>query len=1668
VRRLLGTGLLLAAAVAAHAANSNLKVIVTNAAGAPIRAANVAAISFVNGQPDSAISQIGLTDAAGVLQFDGTGITGTLTQGNVYHIVASSQGYLPGLVDQFAGDPPTLTAAAPVAPASAPSFTIVISSNGAVNLGEIDVNVTNAAPNTLVFGQISLKTGGGASAYGITNVDGAGAGQMQFFDVTYANANVYQASAFDAVQNRSASVQIGAALSLGTSPIVVGAPLDFATASVPVSNIGEVQASGQGGGLSVYGVVTDTTAAKLGIQYLQINFESAYRDSYGQTFDDWRGAQTDQNGVFQVYDLRPGSTYYTTISGGCNFNSGVCYKGSQSTAAAAGFGAAPGINDFVYNSTATVLNLAIKLPQVPPSNGRLAIYVKDQFGNTFPNAGVGIFPDGNPWETPNASSVCAGPYVSNPGFKSLDVNAATGYALITGMPSGNYQLFAWTPFGQANFNAGPDEDFAYGGCGNTGSADDLRLEIDTMSASGMGNIFNIYGNEVSVGLSSVTITIQVTTGTLTGVVEGTLTFPSVVDLSSSPISIILYPQCNSGGGCNGGGGFAGFSSASTGPVINYSIPVSSGQSYYMQVTSDFWGAVIPGGNQVNPNLTKSTVAVVNLPFFPAGRVVGNLRKPDGSIYIPSSGSGGGSPDVSAAGNNSWGYAQLSNDGAFSIGGLLPGEYFLIAQSGGASQFPYTTKQPQPKVTVTANQTVNQDLHLSDAVVVQPIANTISLPSLNIITVCPPNVDCPPETFEAYALPQGSEFTPASVASLLSGGGKNSPGVFPYSPVAGQANRCNGQYLPQPGFCSDALAASKSGSAFDFYLMRKGEFDSAGLAGGVRPYFVIENSTTNIIISPSLALNAVFDSNSNSTTTVQDVTLTPAVSLSGVAQATLAGTITAVNMINQRQFTQLAGNFDGFLQYLPIVFAYDSTGTLKGAGLVVPFPPTEKSHDNQLKQAVTAGNFSLFRNLTGPAPTGWGALGYEIRGLTAGQTYNLVVTTPNYPPFKTVTTLGAAASTTTVDVNLDLNPGSNMSGVVQSTTGVTLSGAQVTVKASGYAPTTLTTDNSGAWSLSGLGAGRYSLSAVAAGYALAAQDVDVDGTSAVSVPTFILPAVNATLSGTVYTNNPVCPPGASCSAFGKTVLQGITVLAYDDSLNVLNPTNALPLYRAVTDSSGTYTIKGLSTALIPGATNYHQFKLFVNAPGYYVLNQSTEVTPGAMTGFDFAMKPKPLDVNVFGHQVGVNYEFQITNFQDFSNGSAWIGASPFTLATSTPLPQNSFVQRSDAEGEPQLFVEYSTAALTAGVVYTLHIEAQPNDPRAPLVIKEVTFGLSLPHGVCESIDQALIGDDSGFNAQGVPNNSAPLDISGGTGGNSSGVSLPVGGVIPTASTAIPSMCMSETDASASPQATLGVRTSGLTLSAFLSGVYSVTLSSINYTAKGVNMTLEYNQNGADLNDLAVYTFDNASQAWKLVPGLQTIDPVKGTITVKGLKSLASVLSVRGTSVSAFSTPAAVHAAGMMALSNGRGYHPNTRTTATTDSGLFAILRPSQVSGGAYSGTTVRIYNFPNPFDLQSKTIQLNPTSNCTGSATSILTNGTVIKYEVPAGIGGHGVIRLYTLSGRLVRELDAGNIAPSTCSYTQWDGKNRTGQPVANGVYYGILSVGGSKQSSGTFKLAVIK
>ncbi|MBL0059903.1 MAG: hypothetical protein IPP35_12635 [Elusimicrobia bacterium] len=82
---------------------------------------------------------------------------------------------------------------------------------------------------------------------------------------------------------------------------------------------------------------------------------------------------------------------------------------------------------------------------------------------------------------------------------------------------------------------------------------------------------------------------------------------------------------------------------------------------------------------------------------------------------------------------------------------------------------------------------------------------------------------------------------------------------------------------------------------------------------------------------------------------------------------------------------------------------------------------------------------------------------------------------------------------------------------------------------------------------------------------------------------------------------------------------------------------------------------------------------------------------------------------------------------------------------------------------------------------------------------------------------------------------------------------------------------------------------------------------------------------------------------------------------------------------------------------------------------------------------------------------------------------MIKFEVPSSVSpGHVVIRVYSLSGELVRELDEGDRPGGFYYYTTWDGKNKDGKDVANGVYYGVISMPGVSVKDARFKMAVVK
>ncbi|MFA6092560.1 MAG: DUF2012 domain-containing protein [Elusimicrobiota bacterium] len=1593
-------------------------VYVRTSSGVPVASAQVSAMKFSTGGPDATQTKIVYTDASGRAAFSGGS---ELEDYSNYDIFVSSQGFLPSLRDQY-NDPthPQLRAIPPLVAAS----TITLSSFTAVTIGEIDVAFTNATHSSLIFGSVKPALGSYVDpiAYGMTTSDGGGAGTLRIFNVPYSSANTLSADAFDPLLNKGLARTVDADLHIGAP--LQGVVIDFNNSMPPITTANTAQQSGAAGDLSVDGVVMDTVTPNWhAIPWVGISLQGQYYDSVSNsTRTENRWTNADPNGRFRFYGLQSGVTYYANVYWGCSQETGMCYEGNNSTAAAANvFGQAPGINDFLF--AGAVITQRIQLKSVPPSTGKIAVIVKNTAGEMIPRSGVNVWPDGNQWKS---SLDCAGIYVSSPGMTNANAQATTGYALLSGLASGNYSLQVWTQFssqGGTRFNDGPDGVSCWQNQSCNCGTDDYRLTISSWMGDNDISVYNSSGTAIYTNVSSITITVNVQSNN-TGRVKGTLSFPGVVDLSNDPITITLQPKCEGTTYCPSIGNFANFSAASTGPVINYSINVASGSAYWMNVNSNYWGIVQNGGGNNTIDLASTTVATVDIKFARAGRLVGSLYKPDGSLYQPKQGE---SANINAEGSsvNSWSWAQVNQDGSFIVGGLLPGTFRIRANGWGT--FSYATPNPQPMASITAGQDTYQDVNLVSGMLVKIQATLSALPPMTLVS-CPPTAkDCPPETWEARFLPRGSILTTEKISKWLLNGSNDDTGAQ-YAPDPANAH-CNSS-IPSPGFCVPRVPAP---AAYDFYLFRRGNFDDIGLIGNY-PYFTLEVTSRNVVVDPldttTANLGTLFMSGSS--VTVRRVDLTPNPSLASTGQAALKGQVTGQNILRQQDFDALGGSMDNFMKYIPVLTLYDSNNALKAAGVVVPYPGSFQDVVNCGGQSVTrnacfdisiaSGDFTTFKSNFEGAP---GGFGFEIRGIPPG-TYTAVLTTPNYPPYQTSVTLPSAGSTTTLNVDLDsaVGFGASLTGVVQSTTSSGwLANASVSVEADAYTQRTVTTNSSGSYRLDGLPAGSYRIKVSAPGYAFGflRKDVSASGTYTAD---FSLPAAGASITGTVYSQKvpfPQTQPGAQ-------------IVAYNDTLNQADPTVDLPLYKAVTSSSGFYKLDGLES----GKT----YKIFVKMPGKYVLNQST-LTPalgGNVPGIDFTLLSKPLDIEVFGRPASPYYEFMVLNPNDFQSGNAWIGNVPFALAQSTNV-QSYFENLPDNK----VLLKYPLASLTANTDYTMHIEAISKSGKT--ITKEIVFATNRKANAVQEIDDALLGDDSD-DSQGRKGNQASLDASG---SNPSSLTLPVGALIPASTAAVPSCQFTNTDVDASTVAAL---VAGVDASAFASGIYQVTLSSVNYTDKGIDITLAYDKTDSSLNDLALYHYDDTAKKWESVPGLQTLDPVKGTISARRLRSLASVLGLK-----------AGHP--LKAVSVNGTYVPSTffRPAAVAgDSGAFAIMRPS-LAGAAYTGTTVKVFNFPNPFNLSSKTPTL---VNKLGGQQDVTTYGTIIKLELPSGISGHGTIRIYTLNGELVRELDMGDLTGGTYYYTEWDGKNKSGSKVANGVYYGIVSIPGVKAKDVTFKMAVIK
>jgi len=133
-------------------------------------------------------------------------------------------------------------------------------------------------------------------------------------------------------------------------------------------------------------------------------------------------------------------------------------------------------------------------------------------------------------------------------------------------------------------------------------------------------------------------------------------------------------------------------------------------------------------------------------------------------------------------------------------------------------------------------------------------------------------------------------------------------------------------------------------------------------------------------------------------------------------------------------------------------------------------------------------------------------------------------------------------------------------------------------------------------------------------------------------------------------------------------------------------------------------------------------------------------------------------------------------------------------------------------------------------------------------------------------------------------------------------------------------------------------------------------------------------------------------------------------------------------------------------------------------VFTVLGSSAsiITGGGYTGE-LGLLNFPNPFDLKTKTVTLqNP-----GTASAVQTiDGTMIKISLPPSMNGSIEIKIYDVAGESVRTLEISRATGGTYYYLEWDGKNDHGKKVASGTYIARFTIDGGNEKF--FKMAVLK
>lgn len=325
-------------------------------------------------------------------------------------------------------------------------------------------------------------------------------------------------------------------------------------------------------------------------------------------------------------------------------------------------------------------------------------------------------------------------------------------------------------------------------------------------------------------------------------------------------------------------------------------------------------------------------------------------------------------------------------------------------------------------------------------------------------------------------------------------------------------------------------------------------------------------------------------------------------------------------------------------------------------------------DSSTSSALVGATVDLLQNSVLIASTQTDSLGnYQIGGLSPGSSYTLRVGKNLYQT-KLVAVSVQANQITTVSVALQVSPGSIQGTLVDAQTAALLPNAQVQVFAGSNLVASTLADESGAYLITGIAPGQYSVTAILPNYQTGVETALVQSNATATVnfslqpnPGSVIGTVLATAAG-----NPII--GANVSIY-----QGSNILA-----------------SSLTDSNGAYLMSNLA----PG-----HYTLVVSANLFQNASQGATVTSNQTTTANFTLADLPGSIT--GTITGAAATVDLLQGQNLIASTATTSDGSFSFSNLSP---GNYTVRAQAQNFQTALVGASVLAnMTTNVSVTLQAQ-----------------------------------------------------------------------------------------------------------------------------------------------------------------------------------------------------------------------------------------------------------------------------------------------------------------------------------------------------------------------------